>query len=227
MRSRRHDNSRTAGAHRLRLIALVALAIAVLAALTAVAHLRVVGGTSTVQSGYLGNHPPLGTGLDRPLPDLPLIDARGHPTSLAAYRGRYLVLAPSLTLCHEVCPMTTAALATLQRSLRRDGLGSDTAVAEVTVDPWRDTPARLRAYRRLAGVNFDLLTGTPAEIRRLWKFFGVFYKRVPQGKPPDVDWLTHRAETFDVQHTDGVFIVDPAGHWRIGDLGMPYVGGKL
>jgi len=76
-------------------------------------------------------------------------------------------------------------------------------------------------------VNFDLLTGTPAEIRRLWKFFGIYYRRVPQGRPPDVDWLTHRAETFDVQHTDGVFIVDPNGHWRIGDVGMPYVGGEL
>jgi cytochrome oxidase Cu insertion factor (SCO1/SenC/PrrC family)/thiol-disulfide isomerase/thioredoxin len=205
----------------------VALAVAILGALTAVAHLRVVGGSPAVQSGFLGDHPPLGAALDRPLPSFPLIDDRGHRTALAAYRGRYLVLAPSLTLCHEVCPMTTAALATLQRAFRRDGLGSDVAVAEVTVDPWRDTPARLRAYRRLAGVNFDLLTGTPAEIKRVWKFFGVYYRRVPQGKPPDVDWLTHRAETFDVQHTDGVFIVDPNGHWRIGDVGMPYVGGKL
>ncbi|HET8673329.1 MAG TPA: SCO family protein [Thermoleophilaceae bacterium] len=216
------------GSYRLRLIALVALAVAVLGALTAVAHLRVVGGGgATVQSGFLGSHPPLGTALDRPVPNLALIDDRGHRTSLAAYRGRYLVLAPSLTLCHEVCPMTTAALDNLQSTFRRDGLGSDVAVAEVTVDPWRDTPARLRAYRRLAGVNFDLLTGTPAEIRRVWKFFGVYYRRVPQGKPPDMDWLTHRPETFDVQHTDGVFILDPSGHWRIGDLGMPYVGRKL
>jgi cytochrome oxidase Cu insertion factor (SCO1/SenC/PrrC family)/thiol-disulfide isomerase/thioredoxin len=228
MRMRRHKEPQSAGAHRLRLIALVALAIAVLGALTAVAHLRVVGGGgSTVQSGFLSSHPPLGTALDRPLPNLALIDDRGHRTSLAAYGGRYLVLAPSLTLCHEVCPMTTAALDSLQRTIRRDGLGSDVAVTEVTVDPWRDTPARLRAYRRLAGVNFDLLTGTPAEIKRLWKFFGVYYRRVPQGKPPDVDWLTHRPETFDVQHTDGVFVIDPSGHWRIGDLGMPYVGGKL
>ena len=51
--------------------------------------------------------------------------------------------------------------------------------------------------------------------------------RVPQGKPPDVDWLTHKPETFDVQHTDALFFIDPAGQERIVDEGMPEVDGQL
>ena len=123
--------------------------------------------------------------------------------------------------------MTTGALMTLTARLAQAGLSGNVVVAEATVDPWRDTPARLRAYRRLTGADFVLLTGTPSEIGRLWQFFGVYYKRVAQGNPPDVDWLTQKPETFDVQHSDGVFIVDPAGQERVADAGMPDVGGHL
>ncbi|MBV9798307.1 MAG: SCO family protein [Solirubrobacterales bacterium] len=172
----------------------------------------------------------IGTALERPrpVPAVQLIDENGTTYPLpAAWHGKWVVLAPSLTLCHEVCPMTTGALMELTAQLRQAGLSSQVVVATATVDPWRDTPARLRAYRKLTGADFTMLTGTQTEIRRLWKFFGVYYARVPQGKPPDVDWMTHKPETFDVQHTDAVFVVDPAGQERIVDEGMPDVGGRL
>ena len=181
-----------------------------------------------VQSGAIApSQLAVGTAVDEKAPDVTLRDDGGRPTPLASFRGRYLVLAPAMTLCHEVCPMTTAALGQLQAAVRREGLARDVAVAEVSVDPWRDTPARLRAYRRLTGTGIDLLTGAPDQLRRLWRFLGVYYKRVPQGHPPDVDWLTGRPERFDVQHSDGLFIVDPAGHWRMGTVGMPSVGGRI
>jgi cytochrome oxidase Cu insertion factor (SCO1/SenC/PrrC family)/thiol-disulfide isomerase/thioredoxin len=166
-----------------------------------------------------------GTALSQPrrLPATTLIDEQGKPISFSQWRGKWVVLAPSLTLCHEVCPMTTGALTELTTSIERAGLSRQVVVAEATVDPWRDSPSRLRAYRRLSGANFTMLTGTPAEISKLWKFFGVYYARVPQGNPPDEDWLTHKPETFDVQHTDGIFFIDPAGQERIAEQGMPSV----
>jgi cytochrome c biogenesis protein CcmG/thiol:disulfide interchange protein DsbE len=115
----------------------------------------------------------------------------------------------------------------LTDDVRWAGLASQVVVAEATVDPWRDSPARLRAYRRLSGADFVMLTGSQAEVHRLWRFFGVFYQRVPQGKPADVDWMTHKPETFDVQHTDALFFIEPAGQLRIADEGMPDVGGHL
>ncbi len=123
--------------------------------------------------------------------------------------------------------MTTGVLMQLTTRLRRAGLANRVVVAEASVDPWRDTPGRLRAYRRLTGANFGLLTGARSQIHRLWQFLGVYYRRVRQGNPPDVDWLTHKPETFDVQHTDGFFILDPAGQERIADEGMPNVRGQL
>jgi thiol-disulfide isomerase/thioredoxin len=42
-----------------------------------------------------------------------------------------------------------------------------------------------------------------------------------------MDWLTHKPETMDVQHEDGLFIIDPAGNERVEDVGMPDVQGHL
>src|SRR5947207_6312360 len=153
----------------------------------------------------------VGTALQRPrpVPPMRLIDSSGKAFPTTQWRGKWVVLAPSLTLCHEVCPMTTAALNQIRQTLDRRGLAKQVAVAEVTVDPWRDTPGRLRAYRGLSNAGFQLLTGTETEIKRMWKFFGVYYARVPQGKPADVDWMTGRPEIFDVEHTNAVFLIDP------------------
>ena len=171
----------------------------------------------------------IGTELQRPrpVPALTLTDQQGKPFSLSAWRGKWVVLAPSMTLCHEVCPMTTATLMELTNDVRLAGLSTQVVVAEATVDPWRDNPARLQAYEKLTGANFQMLTGTQSEIKRLWKFFGVYYARVPQGKPADVDWLTHKPEKFDVGHTDAVFFIDPAGQERIIDEGMARIEGTL
>jgi cytochrome oxidase Cu insertion factor (SCO1/SenC/PrrC family)/thiol-disulfide isomerase/thioredoxin len=203
----------------------MAVVVAAISVLAAVRHSR-------PQTSPGGVPAPLaaGTALPRPrvLPSLTLTDAHGQTVSLRrAWHGRWVILAPSMTLCHEVCPMTTAVMMQVQSELRRAGLGRQVVVATATVDPWRDSPARLRAYAKLAGAGFEMLTGTQAEIRRLWRFFGVSYQRVPQGNPPDIDWMTHKPETFDVNHTDALFLLDPAGQERIADDGMPQVSGRL
>jgi cytochrome oxidase Cu insertion factor (SCO1/SenC/PrrC family)/thiol-disulfide isomerase/thioredoxin len=170
-----------------------------------------------------------GTALARPrqVPAMNLISSDGRPMSVRSWRGKWVILAPTMTLCHEVCPMTTGVLEQVESRLRHAGLANRVVVATATVDPWRDSPARLRAYERLTGVNFTQLTGTKAQIHRLWNFFGVAYSRVPQGNPPDIDWMTHKPETFDVQHTDALFLLDPSGQERIADNGMPQYTGRL
>ena len=171
----------------------------------------------------------IGTNLTRPkrVPDFRLTDAQGKPASLSDMRGKWIVLAPSMTLCGEVCPMTTGALEELKSTLARDGIGDKVDVVETTVDAWRDSPARLRAYQRRFGANFTMLTGSVHSIRTMWDWFGVQYRRVPQGTPPDVDWWTNKPEKYDIDHTDAVFIIDPHGYLRMVNEGMPQLEGKL
>lgn len=156
-----------------------------------------------------------------PLAPIPLIDENGHATSLSAFKGRWVVFAPSMTLCHEVCPMTTGLLMELTRMLHSAGLSSRVLVAEVTVDPWRDTPARLRAYKRMTGADFTMLTGSVPNVLALWKKLGILVQRIPLEKPVPIDWYTHKPETLNIAHSDGLFILDPSGAEHVVVSGMP------
>ena len=81
-------------------------------------------------------------------------------------------MAPFLSLCQDECPLVTGAFIALQRDVRSAGLGNRVVFMEVSVDPGRDTPARLAAYSKEFGADWVLLTGTPADLHALWKFFG-------------------------------------------------------
>jgi cytochrome oxidase Cu insertion factor (SCO1/SenC/PrrC family) len=126
-----------------------------------------------------------------------------------------------------VCPITTGAFLRMQRAVAAAGLARRVAFVEVTVDPWRDSPTRLRAYARLTGAGVPMLTGSVAQIRRFWRFFGIGFERTPQGHPPDRDWWTGRPERFDVAHIDGVFVIDARGYERAFLSGMADVHGRL
>jgi protein SCO1 len=169
----------------------------------------------------------LGTAIDIPVSpsvlDLPLITASGAKTSLGAYRGKIVVLGDFLTLCQEICPSTSADFRQMAQSVSAAGNAGKVVFLEVTVDPQRDTTARLAAYRKLfdAPSDFVLATGTPADLARLWKFFGVFYQRTKEDSPPASDWLTGQPLTYDVAHQDAVVFLDAAGHERFVILGNP------
>src|SRR5437763_16540381 len=140
----------------------MAVLVALLAALAVLA--TVEKGQSSPANSSVPAPLATGTALSQPLkvPAVQLIDEQGRPFSFSQWRGKWVVLAPSLTLCHEVCPMTTAALNEVKQLVGERRLGDQVTVAEVTADPWRDSPARLRAYRRLSRASFQLLTGTQA-----------------------------------------------------------------
>jgi protein SCO1 len=178
--------------------------------------------------------PAIGSAFDMAVPDAvltaPLRDADGRPTDLAAFRGKVLVLGDSLTLCQEVCPLLSANLTTLARGATERGTGNDVVFVQLTVDPERDTPSRLTAYRSLfapAPDNWRTLTGSADSIATIWKYFGVSYERAPEEKPPGVDWLTGKPLTYDVQHADIVLALDPRQHERFLINGNPATQGTL
>lgn len=212
-----------------RTVALIAALLVVGVAIGAGAGLLSAGRKGSAPASPAIAHSPAQEGwpFDRKVPALPLDTASGRQISLMGLHGKVIVLAPSLTLCHEVCPITTQAFITMKRALDRAGLGSRVAFVEATVDPWRDSPARLRAYARLTGADFMQLTGSIREVKLFWRWFGVGFKRVPQGDHPDVDWWTHKRETFDVEHTDGVFLIDKAGYERSFFPGIADVSGHV
>ena len=162
-----------------------------------------------------------------PVPAIPLINQQGQPITLQTFHGKYVVLAQFLTLCQDECPLTTGAFQDLQRSVQKAGLADRVAFVEATLDPQRDSPARLHAYQAEFGANWTLLTGTPANIAALWKHFGIYYQKVPEDNPPGTDWWTHKPLTYDVNHTNGFILIDPAGNERFITQDLPDLHGQL
>jgi cytochrome oxidase Cu insertion factor (SCO1/SenC/PrrC family) len=172
--------------------------------------------------------PSQGLILDRPSPQsVPLVNQQGQAVSLAGLRGKVVVLAPFLSLCQDECPLVTGAFTALQRDLRAAGLAQRVVFVEATVDPGRDTVARLAAYQKEFGADWDLWTGTPANIAAFWKPFGVAYQIVAEEQPPKTDWWTGQPLTYDVDHTDGYILVNPAGRERFVDASAPNEKGAL
>ena len=85
--------------------------------------------------------------LDRPAPELGLVDQRGERLALDRLRGRPALVAFAFGHCEAVCPSLVRDVVAAQRRVRESGAGASRVprVAVVTLDPWRDTPSRLSA----------------------------------------------------------------------------------
>jgi protein SCO1 len=170
--------------------------------------------------------------MDKPVPaaiaNLPLTDDRGHTTNLAAFHGQVVVLADFLTLCQETCPLTAGNFLQMDDAVTSSGLAGRVHFVELTVDPARDTPARLAAYRTLvhAPDNWSLLTASPQAVGSIWRYFGIWYQTVAEDTPPGVDWLTGRPLTYDVSHEDALIYLDAAGRERFLLVGAPNATGS-
>ena len=172
-----------------------------------------------------------GTVIDQQVPsrlrDLQLTNQHGQKVDLGSWPGKTVVLVPFLTLCSDICPLTTGNLVQVERSLRADHAASHVQIVELTVDPKRDTPARLAAYAHLTGVRYELVTESPSELAALSRFFGFTYEKVPEGKPPSIDWWTGKPLTYDINHSDNYFIIDPTGAERVVQSAAPDFHGRL
>jgi protein SCO1/2 len=172
----------------------------------------------------------VGTQLDGGVPaailNLPLEDQNGRPVSLAAFRGKTLMISDTMTLCQETCPLDTEDLVQTARAMDADGLGANVEFLTITIDPTRDTPTQLAAYRDLYSPvpsNWQTLTGSPAAIAQLWKYFGVYIQKVPEGDPPAVNWRTGQKLTYDLNHSDEIYFIDAKGDERFLLEGMGHV----
>jgi len=129
-----------------------------------------------------------------------LTGSDGKRFSSARLNGRPAAIFFGFTHCPDVCPTTLARLVKLRREL---GKGDDAlSIVFITVDPDRDGPAEVGSYAGLFGSPVIGLTGSPADIERVKKQFGVFSAKAPQP-----------GGGYSVDHSAAVFLMDRNGQF--------------
>ena len=124
-----------------------------------------------------------------------LTGSDGKPFSSAKLDGRPAAIFFGFTNCPDVCPTTLSRLVKLRRQL---GRGDEAlSIVFITVDPDRDGPAEVGSYAALFGAPVIGLTGSPADIERVKKQFGVFSQKVEQP-----------GGNYSVDHSASVFLMD-------------------
>lgn len=178
----------------------------------------------------------IGQRLDSPLPKTVgaahLVDSRGNPHTINSLKGKIVVLDDTMTLCRETCPLDTAALVQAARKADQAGLSDKVVFVSLTVDPDRDTPEQLAAYRKQfspAPKNWMLLTGQPAAVHGVLKSLGIYWEKVTDGDEVVHNWRTGKLLTYDVEHSDELFFIDETGKERFLLDGPPQLGagGKI
>jgi protein SCO1/2 len=143
-----------------------------------------------------------------------LIDQDNGRFDSAKLRGKVVALNFIFTTCSDVCPIFTANLAQVQRTLNRR-YAEDIFFVSITTDPELDSPKVLRAYAQRYDADFKnwaFLTGAEAELNRVWKSFGIRVIRKARGL---------------IQHDSLTTVIDQQGSrrfnhygekWRVDDL---------
>jgi protein SCO1/2 len=158
--------------------------------------------------------PVLGT-----VPPFSLTDQAGRPFGTAELQGKVWVANFIFTACHGSCPVLSQKMAEVKRRARR--LGPDFHLVSMTVDPERDTPARLAEYGQRYGADpqkWSFLTGPVAAVQSaVVDGFKVGMGKQPRAgapeagaSPPDaqVAGATLDDDFWEIFHGENLVLVD-------------------
>ena len=138
-----------------------------------------------------------------------LVDTAGRPFTQEDLKGRWNIVFFGFTFCPDVCPTT---LDTLGRTL--DLLGADrekVRIVFISVDPERDTPAKMAAYLDNPAFPKGVvgLTGAPEQVAVAARAYKVFYEKQGEG------------DAYLINHSSISYLMDPKGRFaRVLPYGM-------
>jgi protein SCO1/2 len=128
-------------------------------------------------------HAPQQQGADKPTTvqvkygDTVLTDQNGRKVKLKSevLGDKLVVMDFAYTNCTTVCPVLTALMAQVQTQLG-EAAGKEVALVTITVDPARDTPARMKEYAAKHGAKpgWLWLTGPTGTVNEVLKGFDAY-----------------------------------------------------
>ena len=139
----------------------------------------------------------------RAAPEIVLPASGGGQFKLSDYRGKVVVLEFGFTHCLDVCPVSLAVLTQARQAM--GAAAADIQVVFVSVDPVRDSVARLRSYLRPFDKSFIGLTGSQAQIDAVLKSYGIAATRRP---------VAGSRTDYTMHHSSYLYFIDRHGMQR-------------
>lgn len=143
--------------------------------------------------------------LERNAMDFSLNNWDGRTVSMLDLNGKVVVLTFSYAYCSVRCPIITARLYSLDKTMNEP---HDVVYLHISVDPDNDTPERRKKYFSLYGIDVTkdgrwmFLSGQKDELSKLWKAYDVTAKKIKDKKLP---------EKYYLQYDPKVVIIDRDG----------------
>ncbi|MDD2923325.1 MAG: SCO family protein [Anaerolineales bacterium] len=145
-----------------------------------------------------------GTVIQSPEPsfNFTLTSSKGD-VSLNDYRGKLVLLYFGYTFCPDICPAT---LANVGQALRTLGASADDIqLIMISLDPARDTPAKLAEYVAHFHPSFIGATGSDEKIAEVASLYGIFYEKRTGSA----------ASGYLIDHTATLLVIDREGYLKL------------
>jgi protein SCO1 len=132
-----------------------------------------------------------------------LTDQSGTKRSFDEFKGQYRIVYFGYTMCPDICtPDMQHLMAGLKQfEAANPKLAGRVQPLFITVDPKRDSPAKLKEFVEAFHPRLIGLTGSDAEIAAAAKSFAVYYQKV-DGSAPDA---------YLMSHSQTPYLMDPDG----------------
>lgn len=133
------------------------------------------------------------------VPPFSLLHGADNPIDESSLRGQWSILFFGFTNCPDVCPITLNEVNSAFSTLTQEGITLP-QVLFVTVDPNRDTPAKMIEYTNYFNEDFLGVSGDLADITALTTKLGIVASYTALEDDP---------EQYRVDHTASMLLIDP------------------
>lgn len=130
-----------------------------------------------------------------------LVDQAGRTVTDADYHGRMMLVFFGYTFCPDVCPTSLATVAQAYENLTAEERTQVVPIF-VTIDPQRDTPARMAEYVANFSPALVGLTGSPEQVAAA---AGAYHVYVHKGEGSATD--------YTVDHSAVLYLMDKQGRF--------------
>jgi len=150
----------------------------------------------------------------RAIPALQMTDQDGQPVSLDQLKGKWSLLFFGYTFCPDICPTTLAQLRQIKAELPKSTVARMQVIL-VSVDPQRDTPAKLKEYLGYFDKDFRGFNAQVPVLESFAKAVSMPYVEPDTSKP-----------NYTVSHSGNLALLGPDGTQR-GFIRAPFSTPKL